>query len=108
MAFSDDLLSEKQVDKQTPNLKMLTDLLCNSNMDGKKIRGVLICLGYELSNNSFSNKLYAVAAAYEILHTSLLIHDDIMDKSLLRRGNPTIYQSLGGKSLCDVSGNLSW
>src|SRR5262249_1595124 len=40
--------------------------------------------------------VYKIAAAFEILQTSLLIHDDIIDKSDTRRGKPTVYKALGG------------
>lgn len=86
---------EKPIIKKTPKLN-LTELLKASNQGGKHIRGVLVCLGYELYANKKSIDLYKVAAAYEILHTSLLIHDDVIDKSILRRNKPTIYQRLGG------------
>jgi geranylgeranyl diphosphate synthase type I len=39
-----------------------------------------------------------VAAAYELIHSSLLVHDDIMDRDRLRRGAPTVfhqYEELG-------------
>jgi geranylgeranyl diphosphate synthase type I len=39
-----------------------------------------------------------IAAAYELIHSSLLVHDDIMDRDRLRRGAPTIfrqYEELG-------------
>lgn len=81
---------------QTQYLNDLTQLLLQSNQGGKNIRGALVCFGYDLVSSSRTSKIYPAAAAYEILHTSLLIHDDIMDKSLLRRGEKALYQKLGG------------
>lgn len=37
----------------------------------------------------------SVAAAIELLHTSSLIHDDIMDNADMRRGNPTVHAKFG-------------
>lgn len=67
------------------NLKMFVDL----NSGGKLIRGVLVNFGYKLNSDDFdySNNL---ALAYEIFHTSVLIHDDIIDNDNLRRGVKTI------------------
>lgn len=84
------------IDKQVPDLKDLSKLLLESNSGGKNIRGTLVCLGYRLYAKKKSADIYKIAAAYEILHTSLLIHDDVMDKSPLRRGKQTVYQQLGG------------
>ncbi len=84
------------IDKEIPLLKNITQLLLESNSGGKNIRGALVCLGYDLFTKEKKKDIYKVAAAYEILHTSLLIHDDVMDKSLLRRGSPTVFKKLGG------------
>ncbi|MBI5123308.1 polyprenyl synthetase family protein [Candidatus Roizmanbacteria bacterium] len=90
---------EKAALVKTPELEKITKLLLETNRGGKNIRGVLICLGYDLCDKKITEDVYKVAAAYEILHTSLLIHDDVIDKSLLRRGKPTVYQELGGGHL---------
>jgi geranylgeranyl pyrophosphate synthase len=37
-----------------------------------------------------SERLVTLAAAIELLHTATLVHDDLIDGSLLRRGIPTI------------------
>ncbi|HWI30984.1 MAG TPA: polyprenyl synthetase family protein, partial [Microbacterium sp.] len=34
--------------------------------------------------------LYPVAAAYELLHTALVVHDDVIDRDTVRRGIPNI------------------
>ncbi|HSA83960.1 MAG TPA: polyprenyl synthetase family protein [Patescibacteria group bacterium] len=87
---------KKKTDRQSSHLKRLTKLLVNSNKEGKHIRGALVCLGYELVSQQQMKDLYKVSAGYEIMHTALLIHDDIMDKSATRRGRPTLYRALGG------------
>jgi len=68
------------------NIKLLTNL----NSDGKLIRGVLVDLGYYLMKNdrSYSNSL---ALAYEMFQTAILVHDDIIDNDLKRRGKDTIH-----------------
>lgn len=57
---------------------------------GKRIRPALflICAKNEYYD---LNYLIPAAAAIEILHTASLIHDDIIDNSLLRRGKKTIH-----------------
>ncbi len=59
---------------------------------GKRIRPslFLICA----KNESYSIEyLLPAAASIEIIHTASLIHDDIIDKSILRRGKRTIHNT---------------
>jgi geranylgeranyl diphosphate synthase, type I len=79
-----------------PSLEPLLRLLKTSLFGGKKLRGMLVKLGYEIVAPAPSPHILQPAAAYEILHAGLLIHDDILDKSLLRREKPTLYRELGG------------
>jgi geranylgeranyl pyrophosphate synthase len=39
--------------------------------------------------------LHAMAAAVEFLHTATLIHDDVVDQTASRRGEPTLYSVVG-------------
>ncbi len=61
---------------------------------GKWIRPELCLQACALFGGNVKNALYP-AIAYELLHNFTLVHDDIMDKSDLRRGNPTIYKKWG-------------
>ncbi len=56
---------------------------------GKRIRPSLFLICAKDENYNIENLLPA-AAAIEIIHTASLIHDDIIDKSRLRRGKKTI------------------
>ena len=56
---------------------------------GKRLRPRLVLLtGTMLGADN--QKLVALAAAIEMLHTATLIHDDLVDDSLLRRGMATL------------------
>ena len=57
---------------------------------GKRIRPALfmICAKNESYNIGY---LLPASASIEIIHTASLIHDDIIDKSVLRRGKKTIH-----------------
>ncbi len=59
-------------------------------MGGKRIRPLLTLASARAAGGSEKQALSA-AAAVELLHTSSLIHDDIMDHSPLRRGHPAIH-----------------
>ena len=65
---------------------------------GKMLRGKLVVLSYLMYSDSLDDAVLDAAAAIELFHSSLLIHDDIIDNDLLRRGYPTLfaqYQKLG-------------
>lgn len=57
---------------------------------GKKIRPMLAFMAAELFTNNFDD-IYPIATAVEIFHNFTLIHDDIMDKSPIRRNKPTVH-----------------
>ncbi len=63
---------------------------------GKRLRPVLALLGYRLLADDWRRAL-PVAAAYELVHTYSLIHDDLpaMDNDDLRRGRPTNHRVFG-------------
>ena len=56
---------------------------------GKRIRPALVLFATKFYPVEF-DKVLALAAAVEALHTATLIHDDVVDDSTLRRGRPTI------------------
>src|ERR1700722_3607445 len=73
------------------DLKKLNEKLTKSFYGGKMLRGTLVKLGYELFAKKPSSEIIKPAIAWEILHTALLIHDDIIDQSPLRRGKPAVH-----------------
>jgi geranylgeranyl pyrophosphate synthase len=56
---------------------------------GKRIRPTLGLLSGQMLGGP-SDRLITLAAAVELLHTATLVHDDLIDGALLRRGNPTL------------------
>lgn len=97
----------KEVLSHSPKLLDLNKFFIQANLGGKRLRGALVKLGYEiakdsigrrgdLQNDELSKEILKPAAAYEIFQTAILAHDDIIDKSDLRRGNPTLWKQLGG------------
>jgi len=82
--YNNELLKEDNVFIKD-NLKQFVKL----NSNGKRIRGILIMLGYYLKNNDIIYSM-PLASAYEFFQTSILIHDDIIDNDDTRRGEKTI------------------
>lgn len=61
---------------------------------GKRLRPVLLMLSYALFAED-SQRALPAAAAVEVFHNFTLLHDDIMDHALLRRGKPSVYAKWG-------------
>ena len=59
---------------------------------GKRIRPRLCLATYGLFADELTPEILEPAAALEVFHTFTLIHDDIMDRSALRRGHPTVWK----------------
>ena len=65
--------------------------------DGKRIRPSLCMvtyMGYTKKRTFKYDKLVRSALSLELLHDFLLIHDDVIDKSELRRGKPTMHRMM--------------
>jgi geranylgeranyl diphosphate synthase, type II len=63
-------------------------------LGGKRIRPVLCLMGNELFDE-VSPDAWHVGTAIELFHNFTLIHDDIMDKAPLRRGQATVHARNG-------------
>lgn len=70
---------------------------------GKQIRPILVIISAEMFGEINDNTLYA-GASLEMLHNASLIHDDIVDETMLRRGVPTI-NSMWGNHLAVLVGD---
>ncbi len=72
---------------------------------GKRLRPVLTIMAYHLLADDWHRAL-PVAAAYELVHTYSLIHDDLpaMDDDDLRRGRPTNHR-VYGEALAILAGD---
>lgn len=59
---------------------------------GKFIRGTLVPFSYEAFGGRTLLDAQRIGAALELIHTGFLIHDDIMDRDMVRRGEPTLWK----------------
>ncbi len=77
-------------DGRHPNLKIALDHLIASG--GKRIRPSIVILIGRIFNTNHDT-IISLSSALELLHTATLVHDDLIDGSLLRRGIPTLNAS---------------
>ncbi len=61
---------------------------------GKRFRPLLVMLGCDLFGENVDKSLPA-ALGIELFHTFTLMHDDIMDEALVRRGQRSVYGQWG-------------
>ena len=76
-----------QADDAHPDLRAALEHLLSSG--GKRIRPAVGLLTGQMFDAPH-DKLLTLAAAVEMLHTATLVHDDLIDGALLRRGMPTL------------------
>lgn len=55
---------------------------------GKRLRPVFCLLGLRAAGGEIGREALRAAAALELLHTFAIVHDDVMDASRTRRGQP--------------------
>ncbi len=76
-----------QADDRHPDLRAALEQILSAG--GKRIRPTLgLLVGNMLG--APEERLVTLGAAVELLHTATLVHDDLIDGSLLRRGMPTL------------------
>ena len=61
------------------------------SIGGKRVRPLLMLMGYNLYKEDV-DAIMNNALALEAYHNFTLLHDDLMDKSDLRRGHPTVHK----------------
>ena len=77
----------RQADDAHPDLRAAFEQLLEAG--GKRFRPTVALLTGQMLGAP-SERLITLAAAVELLHTATLVHDDLIDGALLRRGNPTL------------------
>jgi geranylgeranyl pyrophosphate synthase len=82
-----DALMRAQAKDYHPDLQNALDLILSSG--GKRIRATLTLLAGKVLGAE-EDGIITLASAIELLHTATLVHDDLIDGSLLRRGMPTL------------------
>lgn len=71
---------------------------------GKRLRPLLVFVAAGPSAAGHDAALRA-AVAVELVHSATLVHDDVLDAAVLRRGRPTVVAS-AGRSIATATGDL--
>jgi geranylgeranyl diphosphate synthase type II len=81
-------LKEHTMTRNPENLYGPADYILS--LGGKRLRPVFVLLACEMYEGD-SRAAMEAAMAVEVFHNFTLLHDDIMDEALLRRGKPTVH-----------------
>ena len=71
---------------------------------GKRVRPVLMAALFRALGASDTRPVHSLAAAFQLIHTATLVHDDVIDHAEMRRGRPSLPQAFG-LPLAIVSGD---
>jgi octaprenyl-diphosphate synthase len=85
-------LIDKQLQSNVALVNQLGLYIVSSG--GKRIRPMLSILAAKALGHQGEDHV-KLAAIVEFIHTATLLHDDVVDESLLRRGNPTANAEFG-------------
>jgi geranylgeranyl diphosphate synthase type I len=109
VAFLDEIDRECGLRQTAPELHAaLLDYLKRS---GKRLRPWLMLLAYEGYSPRREPAVWNAALALELFHAFALVHDDIVDRSPVRRGGPAMHVLLegprgGGRELAMLAGDV--
>lgn len=62
---------------------------------GKRVRPRMLLLAYEACGGTHLEQAVPLAAAVELVHTASVVHDDINDHGVVRRGRPSVNAKWG-------------
>lgn len=80
----------KRAGVYSPAFGELWDRMAATSRGGKWMRPKLVYLTYEAFGGSGWRACSELAAAFEMLHAALLVHDDVIDRDFVRRGVQTL------------------
>lgn len=90
---------KKDIASSKLEVNLYDEIMNYCTRPGKRVRPLLVVLGYKgyTRRPSGNDDIFAVAAAIEMMHAFLLIQDDIIDKSPLRRGEKSLHLVMAEK-----------
>lgn len=86
--FSESLRNARHINPSYERLWEAINALFQSG--GKRLRSQMVLVSYAAFGGTNSEKITPVAAAQELLHASLLMHDDIIDRDYVRYGTANV------------------
>jgi geranylgeranyl diphosphate synthase type I len=67
------------------------EALLAAGSSGKRLRPALLCWSFAAHSGRSAEAVLGAATAVELVHTSALVHDDVIDRSATRRGQASLH-----------------
>jgi octaprenyl-diphosphate synthase len=78
---------------QYPQLTDAATYACSTG--GKRVRPLLMTALHRALGATTSRPILSLAAAFQLIHTASLVHDDVIDHAEMRRGRPSVPRAFG-------------
>ena len=78
---------------QYPQLTSAATYACSTG--GKRVRPLLMAAVHRALGATATRPIHSLAAAFQLIHTASLVHDDVIDHAELRRGRPSLPRAFG-------------
>ncbi|MGI0055134.1 MAG: polyprenyl synthetase family protein [Thermoplasmata archaeon] len=62
---------------------------------GKRVRPLLMAAYFRALGSPDTSRIHSLAAAFQLIHTASLVHDDVIDHADARRGRPSMPRAYG-------------
>ncbi len=84
-----------------PDHVRLWEALASAAEGGKRFRPALLRSAHDALGGALAREASEVGAALELMHTALVIHDDVIDGDDVRRGRPNVSGTFHARALAD-------
>ncbi len=92
LSLVEDLIQES-IDSREPLLTEIAGYVIGAG--GKRVRPAVTILSYYAVGGRDVERAVRIASALELVHNATLLHDDINDGGILRRGQPAAFKKYG-------------
>lgn len=84
------LLARSRAHRLGSRYLTLWETLEANTRGGKRFRPLMVISAYEAHGGQDPEAAAHLGAAFELLHTALIVHDDVIDRDFVRRGSPNV------------------
>ncbi len=83
-------IAKSRADAVGPHYLTLWQTIERNSSGGKRFRPGMVMGAYEALGGTYTEAAAHLGAAFELLHTALIVHDDVIDRDFIRRGGVNV------------------